>query len=101
MYALMVDQSISCVDCHSSHVLKNGMLPSWWQRYHCADCDGHFSLGGKRDTYSAEFKQKVVTEYLHSWLPARIVADQYDVSLSTIVLRARQHKKICDTCQHH
>lgn len=59
-------QQIECIDCHSDHVLKNGVLPSGGQRYHCADCDGHFSLGGKRNTYSPEFKQKVVEKFLHS-----------------------------------
>ena len=92
---------VECLDCHSDHVMRNGVLPSWGQRYRCADCDGHFSLGGKRDTYTPEFKKIVVEAYLHSWLPARSLAVQYDISLSTIVLRARDHKKACATCQHH
>ncbi len=88
-----------CLHCHSNHIQKNWVLPRGGQRYACKDCHKHFTIGWKaRGTYDQSFKAKIVDLYchLHTW--ARDVSKKFNISTSTIVDWAKQHKKECKTC---
>lgn len=75
------------------------MLPTGGQRWKCVDCGDHFTIGGKRGTYSERFKERIAQQYLHQQKTARELADETGLSTSTIVARGKVHKKTCTHCR--
>lgn len=87
-----------CLYCPSNLVHKNGKLASWWQRRKCGTCKKQFSTWGARDTYSPEFKKKVVEEYCHSPAWVKIILKKYGISSRTLIKWKKNHKKTCVLC---
>lgn len=90
---------MKCLKCLSTHVQKNGVLPSGGQRYKCKECFSHFTLWGLRGTYTDTFRQKIIELYCHSNHAVRRIAKNFELSTSTIIQRSKDHKKICKKCK--
>lgn len=89
---------MNCIHCASKEVNKNWKLSSWWQRWKCLSCKKQFSQWWARDTYSHEFKEKVIDKYCHSSSTAREVVNEYDISSATLVKWKKDHIDDCDVC---
>ena len=90
---------MDCVYCHSDQIIKNGKLPSWWQRFKCHECDHQFTTWGKRGTYNPIYKEQVVKEYCHTPATAQEVIQKHHISSKTLIDWSKKHKTTCTECQ--
>ena len=88
-----------CIHCKSQEISKNGKLSSGWQRRKCKDCNKQFSLWWARDSYSSEFKQKVIDQYCHTSSKAKDILQKYRISSRTLIKRKKKHIQDCTLCK--
>lgn len=89
---------MDCLYCHTDHIVKNGKLPGWWQRWKCVDCDQQFSVWWKRGTYDPVYKEQVATEYCHTNATAQQLVEKHHISSKTLIDWSKKHKQNCAKC---
>lgn len=90
---------LHCLQCKSDNIKKNGYGRYKSQRYLCKTCNSSFTPGGKRGTYSPEFKQHIIELYCHQHHKSSSIIQNYGISTRTLVKWKQTHIKTCNTCQ--